>query len=94
MDETLLSLDRVSRRFGGIHAVRDVTATIACGELVGLIGPNGAGKTTLLDLISGVLRPTSGAIAFAGRPTAACPPTASRSWALAAPSRSCGRSRA
>ena len=73
MDETLLSLDCVSRRFGGIHAVRDVTAIIARGELVGLIGPNGAGKTTLLDLISGVLRPTSGAIAFAGRPTASLP---------------------
>ncbi len=73
MNETLLKLDNVSRRFGGLLAVRNVTASIGRGELVGLIGPNGAGKTTLLDLISGVLPPTSGAISFAGRPTAGMP---------------------
>ncbi len=73
MGETLLSLDKVSRRFGGILAVRDVSATIARGELIGLIGPNGAGKTTLLDLVSGMLRPSSGSIAFAGQPTTGLP---------------------
>ncbi len=73
MNETLLRLDKVSRRFGGLHAVRNVSASIGRGELVGLIGPNGAGKTTLLDLISGVLPPSSGAITFAGTATAGMP---------------------
>ena len=74
MNESLLRLDKVSRSFGGLQAVRDVTASIGPGELVGLIGPNGAGKTTLLDLISGVLRPSGGAITFGSRPTAGMPP--------------------
>ena len=74
MTEMLLTLDRVSRNFGGLQAVHDVTASIGAGELVGLIGPNGAGKTTLLDLISGVLQPSSGTIAFRGQLTGRMPP--------------------
>jgi branched-chain amino acid transport system ATP-binding protein len=74
MNETLLRMDKVSRSFGGLLAVREVTVSIGQGELVGLIGPNGAGKTTLLDLISGVLRPISGTITFGHSPTAGMPP--------------------
>jgi branched-chain amino acid transport system ATP-binding protein len=62
----LLDIAGVSRRFGGLTAVDDVSATVAKGELVGLIGPNGAGKTTLFNLISGFTPPSSGRITFKG----------------------------
>jgi branched-chain amino acid transport system ATP-binding protein len=58
----LLELKRVSRRFGGLSAVNNLSLTLHSGEIVGLIGPNGAGKTTLVNLISGVMRPSAGAI--------------------------------
>src|SRR5690554_7664123 len=54
----------VSVSFGGIHAVQDVTMDVAPGSIVGLIGPNGAGKSTLLNVVSGLLRPTSGRVAL------------------------------
>jgi branched-chain amino acid transport system ATP-binding protein len=63
----LLQLQGVTRRFGGLTAVDDVSAEVHAGELVGLIGPNGAGKTTLFNLISGVTPPSAGRIHFAGR---------------------------
>jgi branched-chain amino acid transport system ATP-binding protein len=66
MAAPLLSLRRVTRRFGGLTAVDTVSADILQGELVGLIGPNGAGKTTLFNLISGVTPPSSGEVAFEG----------------------------
>jgi branched-chain amino acid transport system permease protein len=53
-------------RFGGLWAVRDVSFSIAQGEIVGLMGPNGAGKTTLLNMLSGVQRPTAGGVRIAG----------------------------
>jgi branched-chain amino acid transport system ATP-binding protein len=62
-----LELDRVTKRFGGLVAVDDVSLTVPEGAVVGVIGPNGAGKTTLLSMISGTQRPSSGAILFAGR---------------------------
>jgi branched-chain amino acid transport system ATP-binding protein len=61
---TLLTLDGVSRRFGGLNAVDGVSLTVDQGEIVGLIGPNGAGKTTLINLISGVHPATSGRVRF------------------------------
>src|SRR5207253_11509406 len=62
----LLECDRISKRFGGVHAVAEVDLAVAPGQVFGLIGPNGAGKTTLVNLISGHLRVDSGAIRFAG----------------------------
>jgi len=67
MAEPLLELDRCSIRFGGLTAVSELSARIDERELVALIGPNGAGKTTVFNLITGVYRPTAGAIRFAGR---------------------------
>ena len=66
---SLLQLENVTIRFGGLTAVSEVTLQIGTGELVGLIGPNGAGKTTLFNLITGVYQPTSGKISLAGTPT-------------------------
>ena len=66
MTDALLELRNVSRTFGGIHAVEDVSLTLRQGEIVGLIGPNGAGKTTLINCATGVFPPSSGTIAFEG----------------------------
>ena len=63
----LLEATGVSRAFGGIHAVENVSFAIAGGEVTGLIGPNGAGKTTLFNLLSGVDRPGAGQVTFEGR---------------------------
>lgn len=62
----LLRIDKLTRRFGGLTAVSDVSMSIEPGEVRGVIGPNGAGKTTLLNLISGLIRPSSGSIELAG----------------------------
>jgi branched-chain amino acid transport system ATP-binding protein len=63
----LLELRGLTKRFGGLVAVSDVTFDVEAGELVGLIGPNGAGKTTLFHLITGFHRPTAGRVRFDGR---------------------------
>jgi branched-chain amino acid transport system ATP-binding protein len=63
---TLLSVEHVTRRFGGVVAVDDVSLDVPEGEIVGLIGPNGAGKTTLFNLITRVDRTDAGEIAFDG----------------------------
>jgi len=70
----LLEVKNCSLRFGGISALTDVSLRINEGELVGLIGPNGAGKTSLFNILTGVYRPTEGAILFEGQPTAGMPP--------------------
>ncbi len=64
---SLLEVQRVTKSFGGLTAVRDVDLSIGEGEILGLIGPNGAGKTTLFNLVTGIYRPTSGAISYGGR---------------------------
>lgn len=63
----LLQVRGLSKRFGGLQAVADLTFTMEEGEVLGLIGPNGAGKTTAFNLISGFLVPDSGEIGFKGR---------------------------
>ena len=63
----VLEINSVSKRFGNLVAVRDVSLTVATGELCAVIGPNGAGKTTFFNLISGFFPPTSGTIIFDGK---------------------------
>jgi branched-chain amino acid transport system ATP-binding protein len=63
---TLLAVENLSREFGGIQAVADLSFAIAAGRIHSIIGPNGAGKTTLFNLITGVYTPTTGKISFAG----------------------------
>jgi branched-chain amino acid transport system ATP-binding protein len=64
---SLLEVKNVTKRFGNLIAVRDVSLSVAPGELRAIIGPNGAGKTTFFNLISGFFGPTSGTIHFDGR---------------------------
>lgn len=66
-NEAILEAQGLSKHFGGTAALKDVSFRAAPGEILGLIGPNGAGKTTLLNLLSGVLRPSSGKVLFRGR---------------------------
>ncbi|MEJ2292965.1 MAG: ABC transporter ATP-binding protein [Deinococcales bacterium] len=64
----LFEARHVTKRYGGLVAVSDVSFQHREGEILGLIGPNGAGKTTLINLISGTQEPTSGALLFEGKP--------------------------
>ncbi len=66
MADALLTLNALSKRFGGVQAVKDLSFSVDEGEIIGLIGPNGSGKSTSVNLISGTLAPTSGEIRFAG----------------------------
>ena len=67
MSAVLEAVD-VSKRFGGVHALRNVSLRLREGDVVGLIGPNGSGKTTFLNCLSGVFPPSTGRIALDGRP--------------------------
>lgn len=64
--EPLLELDGLTKRFGGLTAVDDLSFGVEANEIVGLIGPNGSGKTTTFDLITGFLRPDAGTVTFEG----------------------------
>jgi branched-chain amino acid transport system ATP-binding protein len=72
----LLEVQGLSRRFGGLEAVRDLSFTVGDGEIVGLIGPNGAGKTTVFAMLSGFLRPDAGDVRLRGRSIVGLPPHA------------------
>jgi branched-chain amino acid transport system permease protein len=67
-DAALLRVDSITKRFGGLTAVSDVSFAAAAGEILALIGPNGAGKSTTFNLLTGVAVPDRGAIVFAGQP--------------------------
>lgn len=67
MNAPLLQVQGLTKRFGGVAAVNDVSFDLAAGRIVGLIGPNGAGKTTLVNLITGVHGASSGTMRFEGR---------------------------
>ena len=72
-EKALLQIQGVSKHFGGVPALAEVSFTAAAGEVTALIGPNGAGKTTLLNCLSGVLSPDGGAIWFHGTNLAGLP---------------------
>jgi branched-chain amino acid transport system ATP-binding protein len=72
----LLEINGVSKRFGGVQAVEDLSFRVEQGEILALIGPNGAGKSTVFNLISGVDAPDSGQILFAGTDITGKPPYA------------------
>jgi branched-chain amino acid transport system ATP-binding protein len=74
--EPILRLRGIGRRFGGLHAVRDVDLDVASGERRAVLGPNGAGKTTLFNVISGDFPATAGTIEFLGSDVTARPPRA------------------
>lgn len=74
MSDTVLRIQNVTRRFGGLVAVRDVNLELSAGAITGLIGPNGAGKTTLFNTVSGFFKPSSGKIFFEGRDVTGLPP--------------------
>jgi branched-chain amino acid transport system ATP-binding protein len=71
---SLLVSDRVSRRFGGLQALSEVSFEVRHGEILGLIGPNGAGKTTMFGTISGLVTPSSGSISYLGDDITNVPP--------------------
>ena len=68
-----LAVDGLGLQIGGARILQDVSFTVGTGEMIGVIGPNGAGKTTLFNLISGVMRPTTGSIALNGREITSAP---------------------
>lgn len=69
----LLKLDHVSKHFGGLAAVNNVSMTVNDGEILAIVGPNGAGKSTLLKVVIGLYKPTSGTVTFAGEDISGLP---------------------
>jgi branched-chain amino acid transport system ATP-binding protein len=80
---TLLSIEHLDMRFGGLSALEDLNLAVPDGGLYGLIGPNGAGKTTVFNLISGFLKPTGGRIVWDGREITGEPPHRLTDWGIA-----------
>ena len=72
-DERLLDIQGVSKRFGGFHALTEVSVHVNAGERFGLIGPNGSGKTTLINCVSGALPCDGGRVVFGGKDITAAP---------------------
>ena len=70
----LVSLRNITKTFGGVHALNDVSVDLSRGDIVGLVGDNGAGKSTLVKMLSGVYAPTSGAILVEDQPQTLDPP--------------------
>lgn len=73
MADTLLQVQGLHRRFGGLKAVDNLSLDVRAGEIVGLLGPNGSGKTTAINLISGVIPPDKGSVRIDGREIAGKP---------------------
>jgi branched-chain amino acid transport system ATP-binding protein len=74
MTAPALEVKGISRSFGGVVALRDVSFAVRAGEVVGLIGPNGAGKSTLFEIVSGNLPPSAGRISYFGADCTTMPP--------------------
>ena len=66
-DSQLLSVEEVSRKFGGVQALMDVTFSVTQGSIISMIGPNGAGKSTFINVATGIYAPDTGRISFQGR---------------------------
>jgi branched-chain amino acid transport system ATP-binding protein len=79
----MLTLDNLSKHFGGVRAVDDVSLALKEGEIFGLIGPNGSGKSTTVNLITGLYTPTSGTVSLNGRDLTAMPQHARTSQGVA-----------
>src|ERR1044071_2255689 len=71
---SLLSVTNVTKTFGGVAAVKNISLNVEAGEILGIMGPNGSGKTTLFNLVSGALAPDSGEIFFQGQRIDGLPP--------------------
>jgi branched-chain amino acid transport system ATP-binding protein len=71
---TLLSVERLNKKFGGVVAANDVTFALAAGEMLAIIGPNGAGKSTTFNMVGGQLRPDTGRVVLAGQDITGQPP--------------------
>ncbi|TDR94415.1 ABC transporter ATP-binding protein [Enterovirga rhinocerotis] len=74
MTPPLLQVEHLSKAYGGVHAVRDVSFSLEAGELLAMIGPNGAGKSTCFNMLNGQIWPDSGSVRIAGRDTAGLTP--------------------
>ena len=72
--EELIAFDAISKRFGGTHALREVSLRLMEGEILALLGENGAGKSTLIKILAGIFKPTGGEIRFRGAPYQHRPP--------------------
>lgn len=81
----LLRLKELSKSFGGLQVLTQISTDIEAGEIVGLIGPNGAGKSTLFNLITGIYAPAAGRYLSRTRRSRACRPIKSRAWELPGP---------
>lgn len=77
--DVLLAVEAISKRYGGLQAVKDLSFDLRQGEILGLLGPNGAGKTTAFNMIAGYVRADAGRIVFEGRDIAGAKP-----WAVCA----------
>ncbi len=74
MSEALLSVQGLTKKFGGLVANKDITFDVRDGEVLGILGPNGAGKTTLFNLITGYIKPTTGSVHLRGEDVTGQPP--------------------
>lgn len=81
--ETVLSLRKVSKHFGAVHALTDIDLDVHAGEVVALVGDNGAGKSTLVKVLAGVHQPTSGTITFGGKEVVLSDPAAALNLGIA-----------
>lgn len=79
----MLKIQNVTKRFGGLVALKDVSFELNEGEILAIIGPNGAGKTTLINVISGFLQPEEGSVIFKGTDITSMPPYEIRKHGIA-----------
>ncbi len=71
---SLLSVKNIDKRFGGLHAVKNVSLEVQKGDILGILGPNGAGKTTLYNLLTGFIKPDNGEVLLEGQAILGLPP--------------------